>query len=176
MLATGPEGQEVLFFQRPTLKLLERLLRSLLKPTAHRRLAQAKPVNELARPPLRRIPFDVALRKAQQDRLRDPFGRAGPLHRLVAFQRPLLARLDVSNARHVRRNSCAWHALPVDANRAGVAAPPAMPLARLFAAMAGAGERFDFFVHNLGGQKTGHLGVAGKQLQLYLDRLIEDLP
>ena len=31
------------------------------------------------------------------------------------------------------------------------------------------------YVHNLGRQKTGHLCVAGKQVQLHPDRLVENM-
>jgi hypothetical protein len=36
-----------------------------------------------------------------------------------------------------------------------------------------ASKRLDFFFHNLGGQKTGHLRVVPEQVQLHLDRLIQ---
>ncbi|MCS4142410.1 hypothetical protein GGQ15_002808 [Salinibacter ruber] len=62
VLSVDPQGQEVVLLQGAALELLQRLLGPLLKPAAHRRLAQSEAIDKLARDPT-----IVSLREAQQD-------------------------------------------------------------------------------------------------------------
>lgn len=48
-------------------------------------------------------------------------------------------------------------------------------MAQPLAALTGADERFDFFVHDLSYQKMDHLCIVGEQVQFHLDRLVENL-
>ena len=162
--AVNPEGQNVLFFQRAVLKLLKGLLSPLLKPAAHRRLAQAEPVDKLAGHLL-----VVSLREPQQNGLYHLRTDLRAFHRLVAFQGPLLLRVGVSNARHVDRNL-----LSVDPDRTGVRAPSAQAVSLLLSTVALSGETSDFLLEEFLGLKASHFCVVLNQMELRVDRAVED--
>ena len=163
--AVNPKDQNVLFFQRAVLKLLKGLLSPLLKPAAHRRLAQAEPVDKLAGHLL-----VVSLREPQQNGLYHLRTDLRAFHRLVAFQGPLLLRVGVSNARHVDRNL-----LSVDPDRTGIRPPSAKAVSLLFPAVALPGEIGDFLFEDLLGQKARHLCVMLDQLEFRVDRSIKNV-
>ena len=163
--AVNPEGQNVLFFQRAVLKLLKGLLSPLLKPAAHRRLAQAEPVDKLAGHLL-----VVSLREPQQNGLYHLRTDLRAFHRLVAFQGPLLLRVGVSNARHVDRNL-----LSVDPDRTGIRPPSAKGIPLLLSTVALSGETSDFLLEEFLGQKASHFCVVLNQMELRVDRAVEGL-
>ena len=164
--SVDPEGQNVLVFQRAALELLEYLLGPLLKPAAHRGLAEAKPIGKLTGHLL-----VIALRDAQHEGLQQLLPNPRSLHRLVALQRLFLSGVSVSNARHVDRDL-----LAVDSYRAGIGASPAEAVPAVFAAVTLSSEVLDLFLKKLLRQKKSHVRVMLNQVKLRFRRTIERAP
>jgi len=163
-LPVDPEGQKVLFLQRSIFEFLQRLLGPLLKPAAHRRLAEAKPVDKLAHD-LSVVP----LREPHQNGLYHLRAHLRAFHRLIALQRAFLLRVGVSNARHVDRDL-----LSVDPDRAGIR-PPSAKGVLLLSAVALSSKILDFFLKQFLSQEASHLCVVLNQAEFRVDRAVENV-